>query len=193
VSKVLLDMSVSLDRFVAGANGEDVGLHDWFFSPAGGEAVAESVRNTGVILLGRQIYDQGDGLDGFAGSPYAVEHFVVTHRAPERAAKGEMTFTFVTEGVEGAVERANSPLGASPLPTRPPNGGSRRRIHAKADDGEGAPGVLSRAARGRAQRRQGRRPAAAHDPGLVRLRARRGGHLLHRDAGPEIEEGGPRT
>jgi hypothetical protein len=57
VSKVLLDMSVSLDRFVAGPNGEDVGLHDWFFSPAGGEAVAESVRNTGVILLGRQIYD----------------------------------------------------------------------------------------------------------------------------------------
>ena len=52
MSKVLLDMSVSLDRFVAGANGEDVGLHDWFFSPAGGEAVAESVRNTGVILLG---------------------------------------------------------------------------------------------------------------------------------------------
>lgn len=31
----------------------------------------------------------------------------------------------------------------------------RRRIHAKADDGEGAPGVLRRAARGRAQRRQG--------------------------------------
>ena len=47
MSKVLLDMSVH----------EDVGLHDWFFSPAGGEAVAESVRNTGVILLGRQIYD----------------------------------------------------------------------------------------------------------------------------------------
>ena len=47
MSKVLLDMSVSLDRFVAGPNGENVGLHDWFFSPAGGEAVAESVRNTG--------------------------------------------------------------------------------------------------------------------------------------------------
>lgn len=66
-----------------------------------------------------------------------------------------MTFTFVTEGVDSAVERANSPLGASPSPTRSPNGGSRRRIHAKADDGEGAPGVLRRAARGRAQRRQG--------------------------------------
>ncbi len=81
------------------------------FSPAGGEAVAESVRNTGAILLGRQTHDQGDGLGGFAGSPYAVEHFVVTHRAPERAAKGEMTFTFVTEGVESAVERAKRAAG----------------------------------------------------------------------------------
>ena len=77
MSKVLLDMSVSLDRFVA-----------------------ESVSNTGAILLGRQTYDQGDGLDGFAGSPDAVERFVVTHSTPERAAKGQMTFTFVTEGVE---------------------------------------------------------------------------------------------
>jgi dihydrofolate reductase len=100
VIKDLLDMGVSLDRFVAGPNCEDGGLHDRFFSPAGGEAVAESVRNTGAILLGRQTYDQGDGLDGFAGSPYAVERFVVTHRAPERAVKGQMTFTFVTEGVE---------------------------------------------------------------------------------------------
>jgi len=47
MSKVLLDMSVSLDRFVAGPNGGDGGLHDLLFSPAGCEAVAESVRNTG--------------------------------------------------------------------------------------------------------------------------------------------------
>lgn len=59
------------------------------FSPAGGEAVAESVRNTGAILLGRQTHDQGDRLGGFAGSPYAVEHFVVPYRAPERAATGD--------------------------------------------------------------------------------------------------------
>jgi dihydrofolate reductase len=57
VSKVLLDMSVSLDQFVAGPNGADVGLHDWFTSPASGEAVAESVRNVEAVLLGRQTYD----------------------------------------------------------------------------------------------------------------------------------------
>ncbi len=111
MSKVLLDMSMSLDGFVAGPNGEDGGLHDWFFSPAGAEAVDESVRNTGAILIGRRTYDQGDRLGGFAHSPYAVEHFVLTHGAPERPARGEMRFTFVTDGIESAVERAKVAAG----------------------------------------------------------------------------------
>lgn len=111
MSKVLLDMSMSLDGFVAGPNGEDGGLHDWFFSPAGGEAVDESVGNTGAILMGRRTYDQGDRLDGFAQSPYAVEHFVLTHGAPERPARGEMKFTFVTDGIESAIERAKRAAG----------------------------------------------------------------------------------
>ena len=106
MGKVLLDMNVSLDGFVAGPNGEDGGLHNWFFSPSGGEAVAESVGNTGAILIGRRTYDQGDRMDGFAHSPYAVEHFVLTHEPPERPARGEMSFTFVTGGVEEAVGRA---------------------------------------------------------------------------------------
>ena len=111
MGRVLLDMNVSLDGFVAGPNGEDGGLHDWFFSPSGGEAVAESVRNTGAILIGRRTYDQGDGMDGFAHSPYAVEHFVLTHEPPERPARGEMKFTFVTGGVEEAVGRAKRAAG----------------------------------------------------------------------------------
>ncbi len=111
MGKVLLDMNVSLDGFVAGPNGEDGGLHNWFFSPSGGEAVAESVRNTGAILIGRRTYDQGDRMDGFAHSPYAVEHFVLTHEPPERPARGEMKFTFVTGGVEEAVGRAKRAAG----------------------------------------------------------------------------------
>lgn len=111
MGKVLLDMAVSLDGFVAGPNDEDGGLHDWFFSPAGAEAVDESVRNTGAILVGRRTYDQGDRVDGFANSPYEVEHFVLTHDVPERLARGKMKFTFVTEGIESAVQRAKVAAG----------------------------------------------------------------------------------
>jgi dihydrofolate reductase len=111
MGKVLLDMSVSLDGFVAGPDGEPRGLQDWFFSPSGGEAVDESVRNTGAIVMGRRAYDQGDAVDGFADSPYMVEHFVLTHDVPETAAKGGMTFTFVTDGIESAIERARVAAG----------------------------------------------------------------------------------
>jgi len=31
MGKVLLDMSMSLDGFIAGPNNEDGGLHDYFF------------------------------------------------------------------------------------------------------------------------------------------------------------------
>ena len=39
MGKVLLDMAMSLDGFVAGSNGEDVGLYNWYFAPAGNATV----------------------------------------------------------------------------------------------------------------------------------------------------------
>jgi dihydrofolate reductase len=111
MAKVLLDMAVSLDGFVAGPNDELGGLHDWFFSPAGAEAVEESVENTGAIVIGRRTYDLGDGMDGFAQSPYTVDHFVLTHEAPARTARGAMRFVFVTEGIRSAIEKAREAAG----------------------------------------------------------------------------------
>jgi len=111
MGKVATGLSMSLDGFVAGPNDELGGLHDWFFSPAGGEVVEESVRKTGAIVIGRRTYDQGDAMDGFAHSPYAFEHFVLTHKAPERTARGVMVFTFVTAGIEDAIERAKTAAG----------------------------------------------------------------------------------
>ena len=35
MGKVFVDMAMSLDGFVSGPNGEDGGLHDWYFTPAG--------------------------------------------------------------------------------------------------------------------------------------------------------------
>ncbi len=35
MGNVLLDMAISLDGFVAGPNGEDGGLYDWYFAPTG--------------------------------------------------------------------------------------------------------------------------------------------------------------
>src|SRR6266699_2720216 len=47
--KVILDMSMSLDGFIAGPKDEDGGLHDYFFSPSGDTAqvVEEGIKTTG--------------------------------------------------------------------------------------------------------------------------------------------------
>ena len=117
VGKVILDMAVSLDGFITGPNGEDAGLHDWFFPPSGSVSVVdagvveESVDTTGAILIGRQTYDLGDRVDGFVDTPYKVEHFVLTHEAPEQVASGETAFTFVTDGIDNALEQARAAAG----------------------------------------------------------------------------------
>jgi dihydrofolate reductase len=117
MATVLLDMAMSLDGFIAGPNDEPKGLHDWFFPPSGtvtasdAEVIDESIETTGAIVMGRRAYGLGDKMDGFLDSPYKVEHFVLTHDVPEQTAKGETTFTFVTEGIESALEGAKAAAG----------------------------------------------------------------------------------
>lgn len=110
-------MAVSLDGFIAGPGDEVTGLHDWFSPPFGSVSAAdagvieESVRTTGAILIGRRAYDLGDRVEGFVNTPYRVEHFVLTHDPPERVARGEMAFTFVTDGIDSALEQARAAAG----------------------------------------------------------------------------------
>lgn len=117
MGKVVLDMAMSLDGFVAGPNGEDAGLHDWFFPPSGGrnavdeEVVRESISTTGAIVMGRRAYDQGASVGGFSGTPYRVPHFVLSHGDPEEAPDGTPPFTFFSGRVEDAVGRARTVAG----------------------------------------------------------------------------------
>jgi dihydrofolate reductase len=86
MGKVLLDMAMSLDGFIAGPNDEDRGLHNYFFSPASGtaEVIEEGFKTTGAIITGRRSYDIGAAQDGFADNPYNVPTFVLTSERPKR-------------------------------------------------------------------------------------------------------------
>ena len=77
-------MAMSLDGFAAGPNGEDRGLNDWFFSPAGRsrEIIEESIASTGAIVMGRRTYGVGDAAEGFSDTPYDAAHFVLTRKPP---------------------------------------------------------------------------------------------------------------
>lgn len=65
--------------------------------------------------MGRRSYDMGDTKEGYVEYEHQVPIFVVTHRVPSEPAKHDpskgLTFTFVTDGVESAVEQARAVAG----------------------------------------------------------------------------------
>ena len=137
MSRLRLDLSISLDGFAAGPNQSEkdplgeggMQLHEWAFALAawrkphgrdGGEVNAstevleESLENLGAAVMGRNMFG-GEGAwgddpwDGWWGDdpPFHMPVFVVTHHAREPLVKdGGTTFTFVTDGIESALEQA---------------------------------------------------------------------------------------
>jgi dihydrofolate reductase len=127
VSKVIMGCAaVSIDGFIAD-DSDDVGpLFDWAVNGDvewtwSGGPEEHSMRSTrasvefiravypriGCVVIGRRLFDLTDGWDGV---PAAGEHvFVVTHNAPTDWKYAETApFTFVTDGVESAIERART-------------------------------------------------------------------------------------
>jgi dihydrofolate reductase len=109
-------------------------LHQWVFETAswreqhgeaGGARTADSAvvgdlfKNVGAYVMGRKMFGGGDGpwdetWTGWWGDdpPYRVPVFVLTHHARQPLSmKGGTTFTFVTEGIESALEHVRSAAG----------------------------------------------------------------------------------
>jgi dihydrofolate reductase len=107
--KVILDLSMSLDGFINDLNGEDGGLHDWYFADnedlnnPNAKVVQDGIDDFGAILMGRNTFGTGEDHDGFEESPYTAVNVVLTHNPPEKRPKN---FIFVTDGVESAVRQA---------------------------------------------------------------------------------------
>ena len=122
MTKVIFDISMSLDGFVTASNvrpEEPMGdggqrLHEWAFGEdeRNRELLTESMNFVGAIVAGRGTYDISVGwwgADGPAG-PARVPVFVVTHAEPEEAPEGGV-YTFVTGGIESALEEAKAAAG----------------------------------------------------------------------------------
>jgi dihydrofolate reductase len=115
MSKIVIDISTSLDGFVAGPNDELDAIHRWLFTddPSGDpqRIFAELVRSTGAVLLGRRTYDLSIKYGAFVDTPFQVPHFVVSHSKPAERAGVDVDFTFVTDGIESAVRQAREAAG----------------------------------------------------------------------------------
>ena len=133
MSGVYAQLSMSLDGFVAGPNdrpGNGLGdggerVHEWVVATAawrrehgldGGEDNEESklvekdVGRAGAVIMGRRMFDHGVEPWG-PEPPFRKPVFVVTNREREPLVKGETTYTFVTDGIERALELAREAAG----------------------------------------------------------------------------------
>ena len=78
-------------------------------SPLSAELLCEIRTTTGALVTGRRTFDLTNGWGG--RHPLDVPVFVVTHTVPQEWDSEESPFTFVTDGLERAVEQAKAVAG----------------------------------------------------------------------------------
>src|SRR5215211_4042761 len=134
MGKVRTGHSTSLDGFIAGPNdGPEAPMGEggerllaWYsggdteyrlpgtemvfkVSPQTAELLGETRRTTGALLTGRRTFDLTNGWGG--RHPLDVPVFVVSHTVPQEWVYERSPFTFVTDGLESALEQAKGVAG----------------------------------------------------------------------------------
>ena len=133
MTKVVIDMSMSLDGFVAGPDdggadplGRHGGMHlfDWYFSgqeeyrdplfrpepDANRDQVERMFTESGAFIFGRRTYEIANGWGG-RHPVNGVPVFVLTHDPPADYPGGPSNLTFVTDGIESAIRQARAVAG----------------------------------------------------------------------------------
>src|ERR671917_896824 len=134
MGKVAMGLSMSLDGFIAGPNDgperplgeEGERLFEWYssgdteyklpgtemvfnVSPQSAELLRQAHGKMGAFATGRRTFDITNGWGG--NPPLGVPAFVVTHTVPQEGVYEGSPFTFVTEGLESALEKAKEVAG----------------------------------------------------------------------------------
>jgi len=129
MGKILTGASVSLDGYIAGPNESGFDhLFAWYSAgdlefPSALPSVrfsltapdhgylTEYVESVGALVVGRRLFNITDGWGGT--HPFDLPVVVVTHSVPEDWVRGhpDAPFTFVTDGIERAIERARQIAG----------------------------------------------------------------------------------
>ncbi|MCL4294156.1 MAG: dihydrofolate reductase family protein [Anaerolineae bacterium] len=133
MGKVVFNMTMSLDGFVAGPNddpengmGDDGdALFNWYFSgdteipisdgqmvlkvsAQSAEILNTSIETYGAGVWGRRTFDIARA---WGGHPPRSPCFIVTHTVPQEWVYEGSPFTFVTDGVESAIRQAKQAAG----------------------------------------------------------------------------------
>jgi dihydrofolate reductase len=113
VTKVIAGMTISVDGFVTDRHGDLGPLYTDLESLQDTDYMRDLIERTGSVLMGRRSFEVGDP-DTYADN-YELQApiFVVTHQPPAKHPKenDKLTFTFVTDGIESALEQAKAAAG----------------------------------------------------------------------------------
>ncbi|MBF6212257.1 dihydrofolate reductase family protein [Nocardia puris] len=128
MGQVISNLSMSLDGFIEDADGSVDRLFEWYTagpvetdsanerisyrqSEEDVESFQEIVGRIGALIAGRRLFDVASGWNGM--HPTGVPVVVVTHHPPtaDEFPYPEAPFTFVTDGVANAIERAKELAG----------------------------------------------------------------------------------
>jgi dihydrofolate reductase len=121
MGKVIMDFTMSLDGFIAGPDDDIRRLFGWYssgdtdfpvagtsmsfkISRASADLLREAWGSLGALVTGRRDFDVSNAWGGKALMDLPT--FIVTHNPPQAWLKPGSPFTFVTEGVEAAIQQA---------------------------------------------------------------------------------------
>jgi dihydrofolate reductase len=131
MSKVIADITMSLDGFITGPGdkpGRGLGqggecLHQWVmggpwryddegrrFNPLDVDAAVlqDAMGSIGAGIIGRRMFDVTGGWGGNPPGGPGTRYFVLTHSVPPEWAARTSPFTFVTDGIDSALAQARA-------------------------------------------------------------------------------------
>ena len=132
MTKLIADMSMSLDGYVARPDDDASRLHRWFFdgdtevapgapfmtSENSAQLLREALGSVGAIVGGRRYFDLADGWGG--RHPMGVPVYILTHQPPADWPT-DSTIHFVTDGVMSAVAQAREAAGGRDIGVATPD------------------------------------------------------------------------
>lgn len=122
MGKVIVELSMSLDGFIARKDNSTDEVHAWYSQgntevkmpndeltftadPASAELIRESFQ-LGANVTGRRTFDDAEAWGG--QDPMGIPSFIVTHAVPEKWSRADSPFVFVTDGVASAIAQAKA-------------------------------------------------------------------------------------
>jgi dihydrofolate reductase len=132
MAKVAVALTVSVDGYIAGPNdGNELplgeggeALFEWYFngdtpsryydrfrlSKRSAEVFDAGIDSCGAVVTGRRTYDISGAWGGDGPVP-GRPLFVLTHSVPAEVPETSVPYTFVTDGIESAIEQAKAVAG----------------------------------------------------------------------------------